>query len=157
MQSRAEEQKPGGGAVLAARPTHHRPDRAHRRRAPQVAPPTGGGGGDAGVKLLIVIVSDPDADGLLRAMVERGFSATKIGSTGGFLRRGNTTLLSGVAADQVDEVIELVRDLCPVRTELLAINSIPLAGEMPFLTEPVEVRAGGAVIFVLPVARFERI
>jgi uncharacterized protein YaaQ len=109
------------------------------------------------MKLLITIVSDADADGLVRAMVERGYPATKIGTTGGFLRRGNTTLLSGVNADEVDDVIALVRRLCPVRTELLTIGAMPIAGEMPFLTEPIEVRAGGAVIFVLEIQRFERV
>jgi len=108
------------------------------------------------MKLMVIIVSDPDADGLVRAMVERGHPATKIGSTGGFLRRGNTTLLSGVASDEVDQVVALVRRLCPVRTEILAISAVPLAGELPFLNEPIEVRAGGAVLFVLDVERFER-
>ena len=109
------------------------------------------------MKLAIIIVSDTDADGLVRAMVERGYPATKIGSTGGFLRRGNTTLLSGVESDRVDDVISLVRRLCPVRTELLAIAALPLAGEIPVVNEPVEVRAGGAVIFVLDIERFERV
>jgi uncharacterized protein YaaQ len=90
-------------------------------------------------------------------MVERGYPATKIGSTGGFLRRGNTTLLSGVESDRVDDVLSLVRRLCPVRTELLAISALPLAGEIPFVNEPIEVRAGGAVIFVLDIERFERV
>ena len=109
------------------------------------------------MKLIITIVADADADGLIRAMVERGYPATKIGSTGGFLRRGNTTLLSGIEDNLVDDVISLVRELCPIRTELLPISTIPLAGEMPFLNEPLEVRAGGAVIFVLDIARFERV
>ena len=109
------------------------------------------------MKLLMTIVSDGDADGLIRAMVERGYPATKIGSTGGFLRRGNTTLLSGVENDEVEAVLALVRQLCPVRTELLTINTMPIAGEPPFLNGPVEVRAGGAVVFVLDIARFERV
>lgn len=109
------------------------------------------------LKLLVVIVADADAEGLIGAMIERGFPATKIGSTGGFLRRGNTTLLSGVEAGEVDDVLALVRRLCPARTELLTVNALPVAGEVPFLTEPIEVRAGGAVVFVLDVERFERV
>jgi uncharacterized protein YaaQ len=108
-------------------------------------------------KLLVIIVADTDADGLVRAMVQRGHPATKIGSTGGFLRRGNTTLLSGVPASEVEEVLRLVRRLCPARSELLTLGALPLAGEMPFITEPVEVRVGGAVVFVLNVERFERV
>lgn len=109
------------------------------------------------MKLAVIIVADTDADGLIRAMVERGHPATKIGSTGGFLRRGNTTLLSGVEADRVDDVIALVRRLCPARSELVALSALPLAGEIPFVSEPVEVRTGGAIIFVLDVERFERV
>jgi uncharacterized protein YaaQ len=108
-------------------------------------------------KLLVIIVADTDADGLVRAMVQRGHPATKIGSTGGFLRRGNTTLLSGVPASEVEEVLGLVRRLCPARSELLTLGALPLAGEVPFVTEPVEVRVGGAVVFVLNVERFERV
>jgi len=130
---------------------------AVRRRATTPAETEPRAGSASGMKLAIIIVSDTDADGLVRAMVERGYPATKIGSTGGFLRRGNTTVLSGVEADRVDDVISLVRRLCPVRTELLAISALPLAGEIPFVNEPVEVRAGGAVIFVLDIERFERV
>lgn len=128
-----------------------------RRRSAAEERATPRDGQQSGMKLVVVIVSDTDADGLIRAMIERGFPATKIGSTGGFLRRGNTTLLSGVESDQVDDVLALIRRLCPVRTELLAISALPLAGDMPFLNEPVEVRAGGAIIFVLDVERFERV
>lgn len=108
-------------------------------------------------KLLLIIVADADADGLVRAMIQRGHPATKIGSTGGFLRRGNTTLLSGVPAAEVEPILALVRQLCPARRELLTLGSLPLAGEVPFISEPVEVRAGGAVVFVLHVERFERV
>ncbi len=108
-------------------------------------------------KLLVIIVADADADGLVRALVQRGHAATKIGSTGGFLRRGNTTLLCGVPASGVDEVLTMIRTLCPARTELLTLGTLPLAGEGAFITEPVEVRAGGAVVFVLNVERFERV
>ena len=89
--------------------------------------------------------------------MRRGHAATKIGSTGGFLRRGNTTLLCGVPASGVDEVLTLVRTLCPARSELLTLGALPLAGEAPFIAEPVEVRVGGAVVFVLNVERFERV
>jgi uncharacterized protein YaaQ len=127
------------------------------RRAPAIARSEQVDRNRSGMKLVITIVADTDADGLIRALVERGYPATKIGSTGGFLRRGNTTLLSGIKEDMVDDVISLVRELCPIRTELLTISTIPLAGEVPFLNEPLEVRAGGAVIFVLDIARFERV
>jgi uncharacterized protein YaaQ len=37
---------------------------------------------------------------------------TRVASTGGFLRRGNVTLLIGVEAEQVQPVIDLLRETC---------------------------------------------
>ncbi len=107
-------------------------------------------------KLMVIIATDADADGLVRALVGRGLAATKIGSTGGFLRRGNTTLLCGVRTREVDDVLALVWRLCPARSEMLTLGALPLAGEVSYLAEPVEVRMGGAVVFVLTIDRFER-
>ncbi|MGH2586926.1 MAG: cyclic-di-AMP receptor [Dehalococcoidia bacterium] len=139
------------------RPSHRAPANPVHRRSPATARTESIEPSRSGMKLVIAIVADADADGLIRAMIERGYPATKIGSTGGFLRRGNTTLLSGVQEDRVDDVIALVRRLCPARTELLTLGSMPIAGEMPFLNEPLEVRAGGAIVFVLDIVRFERV
>lgn len=128
--------------------------RAHAPQERSAKPPTAA---PSGMKLLWIVVGDTDADGLVRAMVTRGYAATKVGSTGGFLRRGNSVILSGVEAAAVEEVLTLVRQLCPPRTELLAMSAIPVGGDLPFLNEPIEVRAGGAVVFVVAVERFVRL
>ena len=107
-------------------------------------------------KLVLAIVSANDGERLMQALVRQGLPATKIGSAGGFLRRGNATILSGVPADQVDEVIELVRRTCPARTEMAPVQTLPLVGASA-AGPPVEVRTGGAVVFVLSVEGFERI
>ena len=108
-------------------------------------------------QLAVMIVSDIDAAPLMSRLVEDGLAATKIGSSGGFLRRGNTTILSGVSDDRVDRVVELVEDVCHARTEHLFPTSPRLAlGEGAFPAEPVEVRVGGPTLFVMPIRRFER-
>lgn len=106
-------------------------------------------------KLVIVITSDDEADALIRRLVERGYPATKVSSTGGFLRRGSATILSGVEADEVDRVIAIVRSECRARTEVVPVQALPLPGNV-YPAEPVEVRVGGAIVFVLPVERFEK-
>jgi uncharacterized protein YaaQ len=108
-------------------------------------------------KLVVMIVSDQDADRLMNRLVEKGLPATKIGSSGGFLRRGNATILSGVADEQVDDVVALVDELCHARKEYVPVQTLPFLGEGTFSAEPVEVRVGGAIVFVVPVDRFERI
>ena len=106
-------------------------------------------------KLLIVIASDSDADTLIRKLVERGYPATKVSSTGGFLRRGNATIISGVDADDVENVLSIIRDECQARTEFMPAQALPFP-ESIYPAEPVEVRTGGAIIFVVPVERVEK-
>lgn len=106
-------------------------------------------------KLLIIIASDTDADGLIEKLVQRGYPATKVSSTGGFLRRGNVTIFSGVDAGDVDPVIALIRSECEARTEFLPAQTLPFP-ESILPSEPVEVRTGGAIVFVVSVERFEK-
>lgn len=107
-------------------------------------------------KLVIVIVAANDGERLMQALVQQGVPATKIGSAGGFLRRGNVTILSGVGASEVDAVLALVRRTCAVRTEMSPVHTLPLVGASAD-DNPREVRTGGAVVFVLDVERFERV
>ena len=51
-------------------------------------------------KLIITIVQNDDADSVVDALLESDFRATRLASTGGFLRRGNTTLMIGAQTDQ---------------------------------------------------------
>lgn len=108
------------------------------------------------LKLVIIIAADSDADRLMRELVERGYPATKISSTGGFLHRGNASILSGVDAADVDGVLDLVRELCQARTEYVPVQTLPFFGEGSTLSEPVEVRVGGAIVFVVNVEQFEK-
>ncbi|MEX2229049.1 MAG: cyclic-di-AMP receptor [Dehalococcoidia bacterium] len=108
-------------------------------------------------KLVMMVVADTDADRLMERLVEREFPATKIGSTGGFLRRGNVTIFSGVTDERVDELIAEVNAVCHARKEFVPVQTLPFLGDGSFSAEPIEVRVGGAIVFVLDVSRFERI
>ena len=60
-------------------------------------------------KLIIAVVQNEDADAVVDALLEAEYRATRLASTGGFLRRGNTTLMIGADEDQVDAVLDLIR------------------------------------------------
>ncbi len=107
-------------------------------------------------RLVMMIVSDTDADTLQQRLVAAHHAVTKVGSTGGFLRRGSVTIFSGVAQAEVDDVVAIVNEVCHARREFVPVNTLPFIGDGAFTTEPVEVRVGGAIVFVLPVDRFER-
>ena len=106
-------------------------------------------------KLIVVITSDDEANDLIKHLVERGYPATKVSSTGGFLRRGNATIFSGVEANDLENVLAIIRDLCQARTEFVPAQALPFP-ESIYPSEPVQVRVGGAIVFVLPVERFEK-
>lgn len=108
------------------------------------------------LKLVVIIASDSDADRLMKALIEQGYPATKISSTGGFLHRGNATILSGIEAAEVDGVLSMVKAECHARTEFVPVQTLPFFGEGAALSGPVEVRVGGAIVFVVNVERFEK-
>lgn len=61
------------------------------------------------MKLIITIIPGNVCDSVSLALTERKFRVTQIASTGGFLRKGNATLLVGVDDEQLDETIELIK------------------------------------------------
>jgi uncharacterized protein YaaQ len=109
------------------------------------------------VKLVLAIVQEKDSGRLIDALTEAGFQATMLASTGGFLRSGNATVLIGVEDPEVDRVLEIVRRTCETREQLM--SPIPPVVEPvdSYVTYPVKVQVGGAIVFVLQVDRMERV
>ncbi len=108
------------------------------------------------MKLVIIIASDTDADKLMKRLIGQGYPATKVSSTGGFLHRGNATVLSGIEASEVEQVLAMVRAECHARPEYVPVQTLPFFGEGTPPSEPVEVRVGGAIVFVVNVELFEK-
>ena len=111
--------------------------------------------GATGVKLVIAILQDKDAAQAVTELNRRGFRATKLASTGGFLREGNTTILAGVQEPDVEQVVSVLRRTCSIRHETLAPQTPSHSGE-PYVPFPVEVTVGGATVFVVDVDRYEK-
>jgi len=109
------------------------------------------------MKLIVAVIQAKDADTLLRGLSNRGFQATSIDSTGGFLRERNATLFVGVQEAHAAEVLRIVRQSCHSRTRF--VNPLmPIVEPVEFyVADPIEVEVGGATVFVLNVERYERI
>lgn len=109
------------------------------------------------MKLVLAVIQDADAAGLVRTLSENGFEVTKLASTGGFLREGNTTLMIGVEDERMEQLKTLVRQKCRARTRLVA-PSVPVGEQNEgLMNDPVEVPVGGAVMFVLGVQEFVKV
>jgi uncharacterized protein YaaQ len=87
------------------------------------------------MKLIMAILKDDDVENAVQALTSESFRVTRVASTGGFFRKGSTTLLIGVDDDKVDAAIALLR-----------ANTTPGSSDQK-----------RATVFVVPVSRFEQI
>ncbi len=108
------------------------------------------------MKLILSIVNHEDSRGLLEALIRRGFQATVLSTTGGFLREGHATMLIGTEDDKVEDVLRIISECCRTRTRY--ISPLPPLMELGELlaSTPGEVEVGGATSLVLNVVRWER-
>ncbi len=104
--------------------------------------------------MIIAVIQDKDSNKLLNALVDHNFRATKLATTGGFLKSGNTTFMIGTEDIRVEKALQIIRDNCKAREQLVAPVS-PMGGNADsYVPYPVEVEVGGATVFVLPIENF---
>ncbi|AKL93590.1 hypothetical protein CACET_c00720 [Clostridium aceticum] len=109
------------------------------------------------MKLVVAIVHDEDAARLMEELTNNNFRMTKLATTGGFLRAGNTTLLVGTEDEEVDRVISIIKDNCESRKEMVA-SPAPVSGPAGiFIPYPIEVMVGGATVFVIDVEKYVKL
>ena len=109
------------------------------------------------MKLIIAIVQDEDASRLISNLMSEGYGVTKLATTGGFLRSGNTTLLVGVEDDKLDGAMGVIEKVCKSRKQIATAPS-PISGTTGvYVPYPIEVLVGGATIFVMDVEKFVKI
>jgi uncharacterized protein YaaQ len=106
------------------------------------------------MKMIIAVVQDKDSHRLLSQLVDHNFRATKLATTGGFLKSGNTTFMIGTEDIRVDKCLQIIKENCQSRQQLVAPVS-PMGGNADsYVPYPVEIEVGGATVFVLPIENF---
>ena len=110
------------------------------------------------MKLVYAIVRTDNEDDVIAELAKNRFGITKLSTIGGFLKKGNTTLLIGTEDDQVDQVIDIIKKECGKRQKI-TVNVPYMSGTamVNYGTMPMTVEIGGATIFVTDVDRFEKI
>ena len=109
------------------------------------------------MKLVIAMLQDQDVNKLLGVLTQSGYTATKLASTGGFLRQGNTTVLIGVEDEKVPQVMDLIKKTCHSRKQLVTPLASVGRSMDNYIPNPVEVLVGGATIFVVDVCDFAKV
>ncbi|MDD3191719.1 MAG: cyclic-di-AMP receptor [Bacilli bacterium] len=107
------------------------------------------------MKLIITIVSKDDTSSVMKELVKHQFFVTKLASSGGFLRSGNTTLMIGTNDDCVDQAISIITEFSKSRKELVPNSIISDFGLISSV--PIEVNIGGATLFVIDVEKFLKV
>lgn len=109
------------------------------------------------MKLVVAIIQDEDSQKLGDRLTEENISSTKLPSSGGFLREGNTTLIIGVEKEKVDHVIDIIKQECKSRTKVTATPMTTGWVSSVYIPQAIEVPIGGATIFVLDVEQFKKL
>ena len=110
------------------------------------------------MKLVLSIINTEDSHKVACALTKNGFQVTKLSTTGGFLRAGNVTFLTGVENDKVQEVVKIIKEKSTKRRRTVPLpvtNSGDCSGI--FSTVPFDVNVGGAIVFVLNVEDFQKL
>ncbi len=105
------------------------------------------------MKMITAVISKKDTDNVCSALTEGGFYFTKMLTSGGFLRSGNTTVLIGTEEEKVQQALDIIRTNCSRRVEKLA-STTPHSNDA--VNSLSEVAVGGATVFVASVEKFEK-
>lgn len=106
------------------------------------------------MKLILAIINHDDANTVTQSLTKKGFSSTKLATTGGFLRAGNTTLLVGVDDDRFQAAMDVIEKVCKSRKQIAPSPASMVGMPGSYTPYPIEVVVGGATIFVLTVDQF---
>lgn len=109
------------------------------------------------MKLVFAIVSDEDSPRLMAELNRQGHRVTKLNSSGGFLRSGNTTLMTVTDDEKLEDVLSIIRKYSSSRKAAINANMAPSGMGGAYIPYPVEVQIGGATIFVVNVEHFEQV
>ncbi|MGC9523134.1 MAG: cyclic-di-AMP receptor [Anaerolineae bacterium] len=102
-------------------------------------------------RMAIAIAYGTQSGALIDALNAAQIPVTLIDARGGFLEEAMVTLVAGMPRQQLPQFFALVRQHCAVRTRLM-----PIGVDLPGYAEGqiIEVRVGGATVFVVPVDEF---
>ncbi|WP_283594011.1 cyclic-di-AMP receptor [Limosilactobacillus galli] len=104
------------------------------------------------MKMIVAIVQVKDSSRLRKAFTAANIQVTQLSTTGGFLREGNATFLIGIQDERVQDVLDVIKKNAKSREQYITSQMhMDVEGGSAF---PVNVKVGGATVFVLPVDDF---
>lgn len=103
-------------------------------------------------KLVLAVIHEEDYEGVVSALNQHGFFVTRLASSGGFLRKKNTTILIGVEANRYVELMDLLKGRAGKRTKTVFATPTIIPGaqmEAGVSTVPIQTESSGVTVFTL--------
>ena len=108
------------------------------------------------MKMITAIVNKRDSARVCDALTNNGVEYTRLATTGGFLRAGNTTLMIGIDDERLDSTLEIIRKNCAKRMEKVPSPVSSMTAQPLHTSQTAEVLVGGAIVFVNEITYFEK-
>lgn len=105
-------------------------------------------------QLVFVVVSERQGSEFMHAMVKEGFFFTRIDSSGLVFQESTVFLLIGLNNARLPGLMGLVEQYCQPYQEYVPVQFNPPVGLPPL--SMIEAKAGGALVYVMDVERFEQ-
>lgn len=103
-------------------------------------------------KLVLAVIHEEDYEGVVTSLNQHGFFVTRLSSSGGFLRKKNTTILVGVEAHRYVELIDLLKGRAGKRKKTVYTSPAVIPGahmETSVSSVPIQVETSGITVFTL--------
>ncbi len=102
-------------------------------------------------KLILAIIQGDDYADTVDELNQKGFFATILSSTGGFLKKKSVTVMIGVEEEKVQTVLDILKQ-CAGRRQQLTYSDVSMSTgvhgpQIPMV--PVPVNVGGVVVFIM--------
>ena len=102
-------------------------------------------------KMVMAVIPRDEAEHVIDALIDAGYSATFMETKGGMLRQSQYTIYAAFDAGKVDEVCELIKLNC--KTDIVLDDNDLTKQEI--LSNSGNQKIGGAVVFIWDLDRLE--
>jgi len=102
-------------------------------------------------KMVMAVIPHDEAEHVLDALINAGFSATFMETKGGMLRQSQYSLFTAVSTETLDNVLDIIKNNC--KTDI-ALDEDDLT-KQEILENSGAQKLGGAVVFVWDLDRLE--
>ncbi len=106
------------------------------------------------MKLIMTIISNSDVKQVLAAIAENGFFATKVATSGQFLKDGHTAILIATTDEKVEKVQSIIKE--NVTKRIVKSQGVESTISGSLLKQAVDVEEYGAVALTINVEDFQK-